>query len=303
MEKLNFPNRVTVELTNDCNVSCVFCNRQKISMDIGYIEDKLFYKIIDEMARHLPVKLVPFFRGEPLMHPQLIPFIKYAKQKGVGSIQMASNALLLDDEMQDRLIEAGIDYLSFSLDTVDPKVYERSRMFGNLEISSNHVKSMGLKCKERKKKGLPAPTIQVSTINIEEYLPKQKEFIEEWLPYVDVVRVYEQHDEKGRLVDPQIRKSLDIFEERKPCRKVFTDMIIYWDGRMALCNYDWNEQRNIGNANTMTLQEAWDSEEYENVRKMHLCNQFDRGICADCHHWKIDYTENGFIGTSYYAKE
>lgn len=303
MEKLNFPNRVTVELTNDCNVSCVFCNRQKISMDIGYIEDKLFYKIIDEMARHLPVKLVPFFRGEPLMHPQLIPFIKYAKQKGVGSIQMASNALLLDDEMQDRLIEAGIDYLSFSLDTVDPKVYERSRMFGNLEISSNHVKSMGLKCKERKKKGLPAPTIQVSTINIEEYLPKQKEFIEEWLPYVDVVRVYEQHDEKGRLVDPQIRKSLDIFEERKPCRKVFTDMIIYWDGRMALCNYDWNEQRKIGNANTMTLQEAWDSEEYENVRKMHLCNQFDRGICADCHHWKIDYTENGFIGTSYYAKE
>ena len=303
MEKLNFPNRVTVELTNDCNVSCVFCNRQKISMDIGYIEDKLFYKIIDEMARHLPVKLVPFFRGEPLMHPQLIPFIKYAKQKGVGSIQMASNALLLDDEMQDRLIEAGIDYLSFSLDTVDPKVYEHSRMFGNLEISSNHVKSMGLKCKERKKKGLPAPTIQVSTINIEEYLPKQKEFIEEWLPYVDVVRGYEQHDEKGRLVDPQIRKSLDVFEERKPCRKVFTDMIIYWDGRMALCNYDWNEQRKIGNANTMTLQEAWDSEEYENVRKMHLCNQFDRGICADCHHWKIDYTENGFIGTSYYAKE
>lgn len=303
MEKLNFPNRVTVELTNDCNVSCVFCNRQKISMDIGYIEDKLFYKIIDEMARHLPVKLVPFFRGEPLMHPQLIPFLQYAKQKGVGPIQMASNALLLDDQMQDRLIEAGIDYLSFSLDTVDPKVYERSRMFGNLEISSNHVKSMGLKCKERKKKGLSAPTIQVSTINIEEYLPKQKEFIEEWLPYVDVVRVYEQHDEKGRLVDPQIRKSLDIFEERKPCRKVFTDMIIYWDGRMALCNYDWNEQRKIGNANTMTLQEAWDSEEYENVRKMHLCNQFDRGICADCHHWKIDYTENGFIGTSYYAKE
>lgn len=303
MEKLNFPNRVTVELTNDCNVSCVFCNRQKISMDIGYIEDKLFYKIIDEMARHLPVKLVPFFRGEPLMHPQLIPFLQYAKQKGVGPIQMASNALLLEEQMQDRLIEAGIDYLSFSLDTVDPKVYERSRMFGNLEISSNHVKSMGLKCKERKKKGLSAPTIQVSTINIEEYLPKQKEFIEEWLPYVDVVRVYEQHDEKGRLVDPQIRKSLDVFEERKPCRKVFTDMIIYWDGRMALCNYDWNEQRKIGNANTMTLQEAWDSEEYENVRKMHLCNQFDRGICADCHHWKIDYTENGFIGTSYYAKE
>ena len=62
MEKLDFPNRVTVELTNDCNVSCTFCNRQKIAMDIGYMEEKLFYKIIDEMEDHLTIKLVPFFR-------------------------------------------------------------------------------------------------------------------------------------------------------------------------------------------------------------------------------------------------
>lgn len=303
MEKLNFPNRITVELTNDCNVSCTFCNRQKISMDIGYMDEKLFYKIIDEMAEYLPVKLVPFFRGEPLMHPQVIPFIRYAKDKGIGPIQMASNALLLDDKMQDALIETGIDYISFSLDTVDPEIYKCSRLSGNLDISSRNVESMGLKCRERKKKGLPAPTIQVSTINIEEYMPGQKAFIERWLPYVDVVRVYEQHDEKGQLVNPKIRAELDLFNKRKPCRKVFTDMIIYWDGRLALCNYDWDEHRNLGNVNEMTLQEAWNSDEYETVRNMHIYNQFDDGICAECHHWKIDYTENGFIGTSYCAEE
>ena len=77
-------------------------------------------------------------------------------------------------------------------------------------------------------------------------------------------------------------------------------MIIYWDGRLALCNYDWEEHRNIGDVNTMTLKEAWDSKEYESVRHMHLCNQFDKGICAECHHWKIDYTQDGFIGTSYH---
>lgn len=303
MEKLNFPNRITVELTNDCNVSCTFCNRQKISMDIGYMDEKLFYKIIDEMAEYLPVKLVPFFRGEPLMHPQIIPFIRYAKDKGIGPIQMASNALLLDDKMQDALIETGIDYISFSLDTVDPEIYKCSRLSGNLDISSRNVESMGLKCRERKKKGLPAPTIQVSTINIAEYMPGQKAFIERWLPYVDVVRVYEQHDEKGQLVNPKIRAELDVFNKRKPCRKVFTDMIIYWDGRLALCNYDWDEHRNLGNVNEMSLQEAWNSDKYETVRNMHLYNQFDDGICAECHHWKIDYTENGFIGTSYCAEE
>lgn len=299
INKLSFPNRITVELTNDCNVSCTFCNRQKIKMDIGYMNEKLFRKIVDEMADHLPIKMVPFFRGEPLMHPQIIELLCYAKSKGIGPIQLASNALLLDEKMQDALIEIGIDYISFSLDTIDPQIYKCSRLMGDLTVSSRNVETMGLKCKARKKKGLSAPTLQVSTINILEYIPGQKAFIERWLPYVDVVRVYEQHDEKGQLVDPKIRAKLDLFDKREPCRKVFTDMIIYWDGRMALCNYDWDEHRNIGNANTMTLQEAWDSDEYEAVRRMHLCSQFDNGICAECHHWKIDYTESGFIGTSY----
>ena len=56
MVKREFPNRITVELTNDCNVSCTFCNRQKIAMDIGYMSEALFYKIVDEASEHLPMK-------------------------------------------------------------------------------------------------------------------------------------------------------------------------------------------------------------------------------------------------------
>ena len=299
MKKLDFPDRITVELTNNCNISCTFCNRQKINMDVGYMEESLFYKIVDEMAEHLPIKMVPFFRGESLMHPKFIDFIKYAKQKGIGPIQIASNALLLNEKMQDKIIESGIDYISFSLDTLDKEVYKYSRQLGNLEISSKNVESMGLKCKERKKKGLWAPTLQVSTINIDEYISGQKEFIEKWRQYVDVVRVYEQHDEKGRLVDPCIQKKIDVLCDRKPYRKVFTDMIIYWDGRLALCNYDWDEKREIGNVLQTSLQEAWNSEVYEEIRKMHMSGMIDDSICKDCHHWKIDYVENGFLGQIY----
>lgn len=299
MNKLDFPNRITVEVTNQCNVSCTFCNRQKIPMELGYMAPELFYKIVDEASQHLPVKLVPFFRGEPLMHPQILEFIKYAKDKGVGPIQMASNALLLDEEMQNGLIESGIDYLSFSLDTLDENVYKSSRLTGNLEISARNVRLLGEKCKKRKEKGLLTPTLQVSTINLEEYKEGQESFINYWKNYVDVVRVYEQHDEKGRLVDSELRKKLDVFDNRKPCRKIFTDMIIYWDGRLALCNYDWNEKRDLGNISQMSIQEAWHSSEYEKIRRSHLTNTFDNSICKECNHWKIDYMENGYLGKSY----
>lgn len=299
MEKLSFPNRITVELTNDCNVSCTFCNRQKIPMKIGYMEEEVFYKIIDEASEHLPIKLVPFFRGEPLMHPQIIKFIRYAKEKGIGPIQIASNALLLNDEMQDNLIEAGVDFISFSLDTIDKEVYAHSRLTGNLAVSERNVENMGRKCMERKKSGLAVPTLQVSTIDIEEYRSSREEFIEKWRQYVDIVRVYEQHDENGKLVNPDVQKKFDVFSERKPCRKVFTDMIIYWDGRLALCNYDWGERRNIGNVAETTLYEAWNSNLYEEIRTMHLTDTLDDSICKGCHHWKIDYVENGFLGQAY----
>ena len=72
MKKLDFPNRITIELTNQCNVSCSFCPRQKINMEIGFMDIKLYKKIIDEASSHLPVKLVLFFRGESMLHPQFI---------------------------------------------------------------------------------------------------------------------------------------------------------------------------------------------------------------------------------------
>ena len=67
MEKLEFPNRITIELTNQCNVSCTFCPRQQVPMEIGFMKKELYYKIIDEAARHLPIKIVIFFRGESLL--------------------------------------------------------------------------------------------------------------------------------------------------------------------------------------------------------------------------------------------
>ena len=303
MVKTDFPNRITVELTNNCNVLCTFCNRNKICMDIGYMDEALFKKIIDEASDHLPIKLVPFFRGEPLMHPQIADFIKYAKGKGIGPIQLATNALLLDDEMSDKLIDSGLDYISFSLDTTDAELYKESRLNGVLNVSRENVVNFCKKCKKIAQKGEFVPRTQVSTINIEEYMSTQEEFIDFWKKHVDVVRVYEQHDEKGRLVDENLQKKLDIFHTRKPCRKVFTDMIIYWDGSLALCNYDWDEKRDLGNINKMSISEAWNSENYELIRRKHNSGSFEDEICNDCHHWKIDYMDNGYLGKSFVNDE
>ncbi len=301
MKKLDFPNRITVELTNQCNVSCTFCPRQSVDMKIGFMSMELYKKIIDEASDHLPVKLVIFFRGESLLHPEFIECVKYAKDKGIGPIQYATNAFELTNDMADKLLETGIDFISFSLDTLDPEIYRKSRLCGNLDISRDNVIYLSKKCDEKRKKGLQVPTLQVSTVEIEEYMPEQGKFIEFWKKYVDIVRVYYEHDDNGKFRNVEVQRLLEEeVPERKPCRKLFTDLLVYWDGQLALCNYDWRGGLHGLNLNKMTIEEAWNSKLYEQLREAHNNGEIaDDIMCQNCQHWRIDYMQNGYLGKLY----
>ena len=302
MQKLSFPNRITIELTNKCNVSCTFCPRQNVDMKIGNMDEALFKKIIDEAAEFLPVKLVIFFRGESLLHPQFLEFARYAKNKGLGPIQFATNAFELDRNIADRIIEdESIDFISFSLDTLDPDVYKQTRMYGDLKVSMRNVEYLSEKCKEAKNQGKTVPTLQVSTIEIDDYLNGQDEFIKYWKNKVDIVRVYYEHDDNGKfrnsLVQSDLEKKINI---RKPCRKIFTDLLVFWNGDLALCNYDWRGGLKPLNLNTLSIREAWNSDLYEKIRCMHNRGVFDDSLmCKECGHWRIDYMDEGFLGKMY----
>jgi len=59
---------------------------------------QLYKKIIDECCEY-DLQLTPQFFGEPLLHPQFIEMIKYAKLKGIDQIQFTTNAMLLDEKI------------------------------------------------------------------------------------------------------------------------------------------------------------------------------------------------------------
>ena len=98
----------------------------------------------------------------------------------------------------------------------------------------------------------------------------------------------------------EVSKSLEYLSERKPCHKLYSDMIIYWDGRIALCNYDWDEKHEIGNVNKQSLSEIWNSEEYEAIRNMHETDSIAEDyLCSKCEHWKAGYLKEQYLGQKY----
>lgn len=298
-----FPQRITIEPTNRCNLECTFCPRHLVEMKLGDMDWTLYRKIIDEAAAHLPITAVLFFRGESLLCPDLEKMIAYAKKSGVGPIQLASNGFLLTEERGKTLIAAGLDFISFSLDTIDANVYRQTRLHSDLAIAMCNVIRFVEICDALRAQGKKTPEIQVSSVDVEAYRNRQDEFVDFWRQYADRVRIYMEHSADGHL--GSIRTNLPIEGTgRRPCGKVYNDMIVYWNGDVAICNHDWDNRGFLGNLKMQSIQEIWLSERYQAVRQMHESGNFSQEmLCGGCDHWKMYYLPEGIVGQIYEHEE
>lgn len=296
-----FPERITLELTNSCNLRCVFCPRRVMAKHQGFLDTEFALRLIDEMADHKPVSVVPFFRGEPLLHPAWVEILASLKEKGLGPLQLTTNATLMDENAARKLVELEVDFVSFSMDTLDQGRYEAARRGANYQqVVANIMALIAMK----KKMGSRYPEVQISAIDIPDYRQGMDDFVEFWRPQVDRVRIYIEHSQDGH--PGSIAEPLPDFESRLPCRKVFTDMVLLWDGEVALCNHDWTREKGqrIGTVAESSIAEVWQSARYQEIRDLHRDGIMDdEPLCKHCDHWKMYYLPDGYLGRLYKREE
>src|SRR5689334_10289174 len=73
---------VEIEVNSMCNRKCVYCPNVSDKRPPGYMDDRLFNKIIDELgAIDFDGRLSYHFYGEPLLDKRLPGFIERSKQR------------------------------------------------------------------------------------------------------------------------------------------------------------------------------------------------------------------------------
>ncbi|MBN2846016.1 MAG: radical SAM protein [Deltaproteobacteria bacterium] len=291
----DFPRRVTVELTNHCNLNCSMCPRRFMTGPKGFMTGSLFTRIIDEMAEHPGTVLVPFFRGEALLHPEFLTMIAYARPR-VGSVQLATNATLMDSSIAQGLVDLEVDFVSFSIDSINPAIYGHVRKNGNLERVLGNIDYL---CAAREKKKSNVPQIQVSVVETEDTSEGVRDFIHFWSEKVDRIRVYKEHSKDGNFgsLDGDGEEAPSML--RKPCVKLFNDLVIYWNGEVALCNHDWNRIESLGSVEDCSIQQIWQGETYELQRRAHMGIGEMEDLCKRCDHWEAYWRKGKLIGALY----
>jgi putative metalloenzyme radical SAM/SPASM domain maturase len=130
----NHPNKLFVETTTRCNMSCVMCVKQAEGCGIteGDLPPEIFAAL--EPAFATLEALVLNGVGEPLLHPHLEEFVARARalMPEKSWIGFQSNGLLLDENRAKTLLQAGLDKICLSLDAVSPQTFKRIREGGQL---------------------------------------------------------------------------------------------------------------------------------------------------------------------------
>jgi len=128
------PTKLFVETTTRCNLKCQACVKQSYGNEIvdGDMSVKTFLSLQPAFP-HLE-SLVLNGIGEPLLNPHLEDFIRIAKDLMPPSawVGFQSNGALLDKERVDSLVDAGVDRICFSLDSVSCESFRKFREGGEV---------------------------------------------------------------------------------------------------------------------------------------------------------------------------
>jgi hypothetical protein len=144
------------------------------------------------------------------------------------------------------------------------------------------------------------PRVTVS-FGVEEANRREKaEFLRFWIEHVDCVKIYGVYDHSLRLRDAQAPprpKGLSC-GRRLPCREVFDQMNIYFDGAALMCCLDGHAKTNLGNVFEGGIRAVWNSEAYARLRARHIDNDYSGlPFCRDCALWaNFDITREETVG-------
>jgi len=128
-------NYLRISITDRCNLRCVYCMPKEGVSFLGH-EDILSYEEIlriVEVAVKTGIIKVRVTGGEPLVRRGVIDFLASLRRiEGLRDISLTTNGILLE-EYAEEILNAGIERINISLDSLSPERYRHITRGGDID--------------------------------------------------------------------------------------------------------------------------------------------------------------------------
>jgi len=259
--ELKFPLIVDIEPTNNCNLKCKMCDRQRMTRPKGFMSMELFKKIADECVKHgMAIRMIGW--GEPFLNPNIVEFVKYSKTP----IHITNNGQVIKEQQMKDII-GRLDSIIFSFQGATERGYKKMRGADYEKLKNNIFKLVEI----RGQNGMPF--IHISSTMTNETKEEIDSFVHEWKKVVDSVDTgtTNLHNQKKPVYFP--------------CSEVWHKLSIKWDGQVSACCGDYDNLLIVGDLNKSTIKEVWEGERLKAIRVL-LSNMQHKSLtmCKECYH-------------------
>ncbi|MES0341705.1 MAG: radical SAM protein [Candidatus Humimicrobiaceae bacterium] len=123
---IGFPNHPVWEVTNRCNLNCIHCHTEGGHKLDDELDTSSAKRLIDELAEIKEFRMLVYTGGEPFMREDLFELLEHSKKAGFVNV-IASNGMMIDDEIAKDLKRNGVAGVAVSLDSDNCLVHNNIR--------------------------------------------------------------------------------------------------------------------------------------------------------------------------------
>lgn len=292
---LRAPKSVKIELCGRCNFRCQFCSlkdrdfQPKKDMDFAF-----FKRIVAEMRQAGVEEIGVFYIGESTLNPDLlVKAIAYVKDVGFPYCFLTTNGASMHQGLAKRCMEAGLDSLKFSINAADieqfktvmrvkPAMFEHA--LNNLRLARELRDEGGYKC------GIYASSIQYDGEQAARMERLLDEHVRPWVDEHYFLPLFGQMTQLDAERSAQLgfvptagnQGRIGALRDPLPCWAVINEGHVRSDGHMSACCFGADDKFDMGDLNTQSFMEAWNSDVFQALRAAHFRNDVAGTPCADC---------------------
>lgn len=286
-EALIFPKFFQIEPSRVCNSRCRFCAVDDWDKSVPFMPDKLFDKLVTEFKNHTNhIEVVCLARaGEPLLDKKIVDKVKTLKEIGINKVTLSTNASLLSKEKALDLLNAGLDDIMLSIDTVNREKYESVRRGLDFDTVMKNIRTLF----EIREKIRPEVIVRVrgvatfdinSTEGINE-LEKWESFWGQFRKSQDRIYMKQAHSWGNQKEGQYIPEYENVFH---PCILPWSTLHVTTMGLVPLCPQDYDAKANLGDANKNFISDIWNNAKWERIRKLHSSGKRNEiSFCRGCY--------------------
>jgi len=277
------PLEIFIESTNNCNLKCIICPHARgIKREKGFMNLEVFKRVLGEVSKCGVLKATLNFAGEPLLNKDIFEMIRLAKAGNLYT-RIHTNGTIMPEGYAEKIIESGLDELSFSFDDIRKDVYEKIRVNASYEKTLANITKF-LKKKKELRSGTPYTIIQHIQLKDFDYNDCDKDRYRQIFKDLPVDKFHQiyTHNWSGACTSSFIEK-YDDKPAKIPCDALWFRLAVGWDAKVYACCNEMDGKLYIGDLNQEKLSDIWNGPKMQELRRAMRANNYDKiEACRNC---------------------